>query len=357
MSSDQKEAANVGVFTAIEHAEYGHPASVLRLVERPMSEVEPGPHDALVRVSKRPIHPGDLLMIAGDKRGGRAAPIPAGAPRTPGFEGVGVIEKLGSNAAHQGQFAVGQRVMFLSGTGRTWATYSKVPVTSLVAVPDEVSDAVAAQILINTMTAQVVLRAGHNALPVPELPVTVIQTAAGSSVMRIVTALGQKIGLTMIRLVRTRAGAELLEASLPGTPVIATEASGWQEQVRSAMGSRPVHVIFDAVGGALVDDLTSLLSDGGTVVNFGWLGTGAPDLSGFAPRGLAFKGVVFTEWMNFSLAEQKQHRDMAMQLAKEAPHVFAIAGEYPLADFRKAIEHASGPGKNGVVLLTSQVGL
>ena len=70
MSSGQKEAENVGVFIAIEHSEYGNPTSVLRLVERPMSEVEPGPNDALVRVSKRPIHPGDLLIIAGDKRGG-----------------------------------------------------------------------------------------------------------------------------------------------------------------------------------------------------------------------------------------------------------------------------------------------
>src|SRR5260370_36667922 len=103
MSSDQKEAADVVVFTAIEHAEYGDPTSVLRLVERPMSEVEPGPRDALVRVSKRPIHPGDLLMIAGDKRGGRTVPIPAGAARRPGFEGCGVIEKPGAGAAMQGQ--------------------------------------------------------------------------------------------------------------------------------------------------------------------------------------------------------------------------------------------------------------
>jgi NADPH:quinone reductase-like Zn-dependent oxidoreductase len=352
MSSGQKEAENVGVFIAIEHSEYGNPTSVLRLVERPMSEVEPGPNDALVRVSKRPIHPGDLLIIAGDKRGGRAAPIPAGAPRTPGLEGVGVIEKLGSSAAQQGQFAVGQRVMFLSWTARSWATYSKIPVTSLVAVPDEFSDGVAAQILINTMTAQVVLHAGHNALPIQKLPAMAIQTAAGSSVMRIVTAFGQKIGMTMIRLVRTKESAELLRASLPGGPVIATEASNWKEQVHSAIGSRPVHVIFDAVGGAMVDDLVPFLSDGGTFVNFGWLGRGASDLSEFAPRGLAFKGAVFTEWMKFSSEEQKQHRDMAIQLAKEAPHVFAIAGEYPLVDFRKAIDHASGPGKTGAVLLT-----
>jgi NADPH:quinone reductase len=108
MSSGQKEAENVGAFLAIEHSEYGNPTSVLRLVERPMSEVEPGPTDALVRVSKRPIHPGDLLIIAGDKRGGRAAPIPAGAPRTPGLEGVGVIEKLGSSARSKGSLLLGK---------------------------------------------------------------------------------------------------------------------------------------------------------------------------------------------------------------------------------------------------------
>jgi hypothetical protein len=40
-------------------------------------------------------------------------------------------------------------------------------------------------------------------------------------------------------------------------------------------------------------------------------------------------------------------------LAKNHPELFEVAHEYEFADFQKAIQHASRPGKTGIVLLKS----
>lgn len=243
--------------------------------------------------------------------------------------------------------------MFFSGTARSWAEYARVSVESLVPVPDDVDDATAAQLLINTMTAQVVLRTGHFALPIPQLPVTVIQNAAGSAVMRIITALGLKIGLTLIRLVRSDESAVQLARSLPGGTVISTQQAGWQDKVRAAAGTDPIYVAFDAVGGSQMSELATLLMDGGTIVNFGWLGDGAPDLSNFAPRRLTFRGIIFSEWFSLPQEEREKFRSSAIELARTVPEAFPVAAEYPLANFREAIDHATRPSKSGIVLLTS----
>jgi hypothetical protein len=45
--------------------------------------------------------------------------------------------------------------------------------------------------------------------------------------------------------------------------------------------------------------------------------------------------------------------ELALNLVKNHPELFEIAHEYEFADFQKAIQHASRPGKTGIVLLKS----
>jgi hypothetical protein len=40
-----------------------------------------------------------------------------------------------------------------------------------------------------------------------------------------------------------------------------------------------------------------------------------------------------------------------MSFAKDHPELFEVAHEYEVADFQKAIQHASRPEKAGIVLL------
>jgi NADPH:quinone reductase-like Zn-dependent oxidoreductase len=68
----------------------------------------------------------------------------------------------------------------------------------------------------------------------------------------------------------------------------------WPEQVRGAVDCRPTYLALDAVGGSLIDDLAAVLADGGTIVSYGALGTGSPDVRRLVPRELGLHGVSMT---------------------------------------------------------------
>jgi len=71
-------------------------------------------------------------------------PIPKGTLRVPGFEGVGTIVGLGTNPEVAKRFSKGQRVAFFPAMG-SWAEYVVVRYNSLLPVPDEIPDQVAAR--------------------------------------------------------------------------------------------------------------------------------------------------------------------------------------------------------------------
>ncbi|HEY6344482.1 MAG TPA: hypothetical protein VIY49_23565, partial [Bryobacteraceae bacterium] len=45
--------------------------------------------------------------------------------------------------------------------------------------------------------------------------------------------------------------------------------------------------------------------------------------------------------------------ELALSLATNHPELFEVAHEYEFGDFQQAIQHASRPGKTGIVLLRS----
>jgi NADPH:quinone reductase-like Zn-dependent oxidoreductase len=332
----------------------GEPAEVLRLAEAPLSDLAVGATDVLLRVLKVPVHPGDLHMIRGLSNGGSTGSIDPKHPRVPGFEGVGVIVALGDRVESSMPVRIGQRVVFFHGNARAWSTHVSVPVASVTAVPDGIPDGIAAQLLINSITARTLLRVGHGLLPLGfQLPVYVLQTAAGSAVQTLVTAFARQLDVRPIRLVRTEARARKMQLEAPDVPVFATEDGSWKSGVRSILNGHPLYVAVDAVGGSFVDEITSVLADGGSIVNFGWLGGGAPDLSGFAPRNLAFIGVSLGQWMLKSSAEMRAADVRSfIETAQASPSLFEVAADYALSDFQQAILHVTRPGKTGTVLLS-----
>src|SRR3989475_10393328 len=96
-------------FRAIVHSEYGAPEKVLKIAKRQLKSEELGADDVLVKVIARPIHPGDIQILSALPQGGPVEPIPEGGLRVPGFEGVGTILRLGTNAKAATRFSEGQR--------------------------------------------------------------------------------------------------------------------------------------------------------------------------------------------------------------------------------------------------------
>ena len=194
-------------YKAIVQSEYGAPENVLRIANRQLKSEELAADDVLVKVIARPIHPGDIQILSALPQGGPVAPIPEGTERIPGFEGVGTILRLGTNAKAATRLSEGQRVAFFPAAG-TWGEYVVVRYNSLLAVPNEISDQIAAQMLINTITASVLIKAGHNSLRTPITPpVYILQNAAASGVGRLLTQVALDRGVRPIRLVRSHQSA------------------------------------------------------------------------------------------------------------------------------------------------------
>jgi NADPH:quinone reductase-like Zn-dependent oxidoreductase len=138
-------------------------------------------------------------------------------PAVLGMECVGVIDALGDGVE---TVAVGERVITVGITG-TWQQYVLADAARVVAVPDQMSISTAAQLLTNPLTALLLVTSELDVQPGEWL----LQTAAASTVGRVVLQLGRHLGFKTINVVRRRAAVEeILE--LGGTEVICTEDEG-----------------------------------------------------------------------------------------------------------------------------------
>src|SRR5713101_10169084 len=321
-------------FRAIVQSEYGAPEKVLRIAKRQLESDEVGVDDVLVKVIARPIHPGDIQILSALPQGGPVEAIPEGTLRVPGLEGVGTILRLGANPEVAKRFSEGQRVAFFPAKG-TWEEYVVVRSNSLLPVPNEIPDQIAAQMLINTITASVLIKAGHNSLKTPITPpVYILQNAAASGVGRLLTQIAFDRGVRPIRLVRSLQSAEKLNSALRGAPVISTSDSNWKKHVRDALEGHKLEVAFDALGGKAIDDLAEVVDEGATIINFGSLesNTGT-NIFSLAPNNVALKSIHIGSWFRLSESEKQKDFELALNLATNHPALFQVAHEFEFDAF------------------------
>jgi NADPH:quinone reductase len=334
---------------AIVATQFGEPAEVLELKTLPDPQ-PPGPGEVLVRVTKRQLHPGNLLMI----RGGFNVPPPAGA-LVPGFDGVGVVEAVGEGVNSSQGVKPGARVIFNPSPG-AWAERLKTRAELVTPIPDDLPDAIAAQLLPNTVIALLLLRAAQQAVPDAGRDTPILLTAAGSSVARILTIAARRRGLKVVSAVRSRDAAKVLSARFPDVAVVSTADRDWVDQVRRAAGERPLQVIIDSVGGALVSDLVRLLGDAGVLLFYGGLAPEPITLRSveLALHEITLKGVSASRWLQTASAEQRrEYVREAIEIGRAVPKQFEVEADYHLDRFSDAIEHSNRAGRRGAVLISS----
>jgi NADPH:quinone reductase len=328
---------------------FGDPSQVLELKTLP-DPPPPGPGEVVVRVSKRSIHPGNLAMI----RGRFNLKLPADG-LVPGADGVGVVEAVGEAVDSALGVKPGARVIFNPSPG-AWAERLKTRAELVWPIQDDLPDAIAAQLLPNTVIALLLLRAAERAAPDAGRETPILLTAAGSSVARILTIAARRRGLKVVSAVRSRVGAKVLSARFPDLAVVSTADRDWVDQVRRAAGERSLQVIMDPVGGTMVSDLVGLLGDGGTLQFYGALAPEPITLASIqlASREIMFKGVASSRWLQTTSAEQRtEDVKEAIEIGRAAPEQFEVDADYDLARFIDAIEHAERAGRDGAVLISS----
>ena len=325
---------------SVRFHEFGDPAEVLRVeeVERPAA----GAGQVLVKMRARPINPSDLLTVRGLYG---SLPVP---PATPGLEGMGEVAELGEGVT---RLQAGQRVIPL-GVAGTWAEFIVAPAAQLIPVPDAVGDQTAAQFVVNPLTAWI--------MTVEELDLQpgewLLQTAAGSTLGRVVLQIAKQHGFKTINVVRRREQAEELKA-LGADEVICTDEEDIPERVREITGREGLRKAIDAVGGETGADVVRALGRGGVMLVYGLLSGRPMPIDGgrmiFASA--AVRGFWLGDWMR-SAPPERQHAVTAEMLRSMATQevVPPVEAEYPLSEVLAAVEHSERPGRSGKVLLISE---
>lgn len=314
---------------------FGEPAERLRMAELP--EPTPGAGELLIRMRARSINPSDLLTVRGFY--GQLPTLPA----TPGLEGMGVIEAVGESVTG---WAVGQRVIPL-GVAGTWQEYLVVPATQAVLVPDAMADNVAAQFVVNPLTAWIML---------DELNLSegdwVLQTAAGSTLGRLVIQLAKMRGYKTLNVVRRRAQVEEIK-ELGGDEVICTEDEDLVKRVREVVGPHKLKAALDAVGGETGGAVAQALGSNGVMLVYGLLSMQPMPLDSgrMIFQSSTVRGFWLSDWLrNASPAKSQALFGAALHAMASGKLVPPVEAEYDLADFVAAVEHAERPGRSGKVL-------
>lgn len=331
---------------AIVATRFGEPAEVLELKTLPDLQ-SPGPGEVVIRVTKRQLHLGNLAMI----RGRFNIPLPPSG-LVPGGDGVGIVEAVGAGVRG---LVPGVRVIFNPSPG-AWAECINTRAELVTPIPDNLPDAIAAQLLPNAVIALLLLRAAQRAVPDARRDIPILITAAGSSVARIIIEAARRRGLKIMGAVRSAEGAKALSERFPKMTVVSTADPDWAGEIRRAAGEQPLQVIMDPVGGAMVGQLVGLLGGDGALLFYGGL---APEPVTFPSIGLAhheimFKGVSSSRWLQNTSAEQRR-TDVAeaIEIGLTTPEQFDVEADYDLARFADAIKHIERMGRNGAVLISS----
>jgi NADPH2:quinone reductase len=255
----------------------GNPVAVLTAGDIP--QPVPAHGQVLVRMLASPINPSDLMFIRGQYT------LQPECPATPGFEGVGIVEQSGGGL--RGRLFRGKRVVVLNGRGGNWAEYTVVPSAQVIPISSSLSVEQAATFFVNPATAWVMTR---EVLKVPQGE-WLVQTAAASSLGKMIVRLGRHCGFRTLNIVRREAHAEQLRA-LGADHVEVSDGSESSQaslasRLRSICGASGVRFAVDAVGGPLGSAVIQSLGPAGRMLAFGTL-SGLP--LKFSPRTLMTVG-------------------------------------------------------------------
>ncbi len=323
---------------AIHLLRHGRPDAVCECVE----VAEPGPpgeNEVLVEIKASAINPADLLMMEGRYPGPEILPAPMG------IEGAGRVVQVGTNVHNLG---AGDKVISLGRAN--WAERIKAAADRVIKLPDGLAFEHAAMLKANPPSAHFMLKNYVDLNPGD----WVVQNAANSAVGRHLIRFARARGFHSVNVVRRE--SLVTELKQHGGDVVIVDGDDLAQRVRAATGSAaPIRLGIDAIGGTACQRLADCLSEGGMVVNYGFL-SGDPCM--ITPhqaivRDLTLKGFWLMRVM------QNLSRDRIEALYAEMAGYFMdgtldvpIEAEYGLSDARAALAHAWRSGRNGKIVFT-----
>jgi NADPH:quinone reductase len=234
---------------------------------------EPGPDEVRLRQ-----HAAGLNFIDVYHRTGL---YPQPLPFTPGVEGAGVIESVGSGVR---SLRAGDRVAYAGPLGG-YAEERLIDADRLVNLPDAISFDSAAAMMLQGMTAHMLLRSVY---PV-EAGDTILVHAAAGGVGLIMCQWAKALGARVIGTVSSDAKAELARAHGCDHPIVYTRQD-FVAEVERITGGEKLPVVYDSVGRETFMRSLDCLRPRGLMVSFG---NASGPVEPISPLLLSQKGSLF----------------------------------------------------------------
>jgi NADPH:quinone reductase-like Zn-dependent oxidoreductase len=204
-----------------------------------------------------------------------------------------------------------------------------------------------AMLIVNPMTAWALLdiakRGGHHA---------VVQSAAASALGRMILRLGQRLGITVISIVRRQEQVDLLQ-SLGAKYVLNSSAPDFEEHLRQLSHQLHVSLALEAVSGEIAGYILRALPKGAKMIVYGAISEQACQID---PRSLVFDG---KHLEGFWLAEWARGQSMigqiraAMQVQKYLATDLKteVRARLPLEEAMRGLQQYAAGMTEGKILL------
>ncbi|NUT01331.1 MAG: quinone oxidoreductase [Sphingomonas sp.] len=274
----------------------------------------------------------------------RTGLYPQVLPFIPGTEGAGIVEAVGSGVT---QVKTGDRVAYAGPTGG-YSETRLIDADRLVKLPDAISDELAAAMMLQGMTARMLLRAVHRVEPGD----TILVHAAAGGVGLIMCQWAKALGATVIGTVSTEEKAELARAHGCDHPIIYTRQDFVAEVERITDG-RKLPLVYDSVGKDTFLKSLDCLHPRGLMVSYG-NASGPPDP--MPPGLLAQKGSLFLTRPTLfhyvaAREELEQSASELFDLVLAGRVRIEIGQRFPLSDAAEAHRQLEGRRTTGSTVL------
>jgi NADPH:quinone reductase-like Zn-dependent oxidoreductase len=308
---------------AVGLTEFGEP-EVLHVLELPQPDAGPG--ELRIRVHAAAVNPTDTLR----RNGARAAELKdVPMPHVPGMDAAGVLEEIGEGVVTD--LKVGDHVMAIvvpHGAHGAYAERIVVPAESAVRVPAGTTDAEAASLPMNGLTARLAL----DLLGLAPNQTVAVSGAAGA-VGGYVIQLAKTEGLRVIADAAPR--DEALVKDL-GADVVLPRGKDYPQRIRAAVPDG-VDGLVDA---ALFDRLAlPAVRDGGRIATLRWF-------SEPGERGITFRPVRVPEY-----AREHSKLDRLRQQVEDGQITLRVAHILPAKRAAEAHRLLEAGGVRGRLIL------
>jgi len=262
------------------------------LVVKEIPVPKPRPGEVLVKMHASPINPSDLAFLAG------AYGIQKEYPTVPGLEGSGTVVAAGKGLLPK--LWMGKKVSCAAAKEHDgcWAEYMVTKAGMCVPLSKNTSLDQASMLFVNPLTAVAFFDVVKK-LPNPSKKQrAIINTAAASALGKMVIKLGQKYGVPVISIVRREEQIEILKKE-GAKYIVNSSDTNFETKLKELAHKLNATVIFDAVGGKMVQQLLDAAPIGSKLFIYGRLSDEVCEIS---PGDLIFtgnqiEGFWLSEWL------------------------------------------------------------